>query len=471
MRTTVRFAAGARRNVEFKAVSEGGQEAGRRRVWIMIARLHRLLAMAARERPMFVIVNVAVNLVFLARSYLTMQVLDYRQLGLAALLQSIILLIGLLQFGFINGGYRILCSASPVEAKPVNNLIYTLLGVIAIASILAALISLPFISGRDAQMVAVLGAAGGVITLTRTWMMNTMIARGALVLLNRVNLASGLASLAPLALIPVNPLLACLLAIVAQPLIFAVAAAVADRSLLPGRIEMSWLLAKNVLRVGFLIFVTGIFLQVNIQIERWYITGFLGLEALGHFYVAILFITLFQMVPNSLDQIFLPPIVRAHVSGDGESVSRGMRQFFQVSTAYCVIAALAIAVLAQPITALVLPKYLPDLQYVYLLAPGIVLFTLASPLAIPFSVLIRYGYYFTSYGVGFVVTALAFLYAASAGGVMNLADVSVVRSAVYWLMAAILVFGFVRLTRDRPHFRFDPFQSFRRGRGATGQQS
>ena len=44
-----------------------------------------------------------------------------------------------------------------------------------------------------------------------------------------------------------------------------------------------------------------------------------------------------------------------------------------------------------------------------LVTPGLVLFTLSSPLAIAFNVLIRYRTYFIAYGTGFLLTALAFV--------------------------------------------------------------
>lgn len=425
----------------------------------MTALARRILSLARGERAMFVIINVAVNLVFLGRSYLTMQVLDYRQLGLAALLQSIVLLFGLTHVGFLNGGYRMLCSSSDAEARRVNNLIFTLLAGIGIAAAVVMAASLPFISTGDARLVTLLGAAGGVVTLVRTWMTNHMIARGALTRLNHINLWSALASVTPLALIPMAPLAACLAAVVMQPLAFVLIAILLDRSVLPSRLEFSGQLTRTVLKIGFVVFLTGLFLQVNLQLERWYITGFLGIEALGHFYLAILFVTLFQMVPNALDQIFLPPIVRAHTAGDGSTVSRVMRQFFLVEGTYCLIAAIALALLAQPVTGLLLPKYLPDLHYVNLVAPGLILFTLASPLAIPFNVLIRYRYYFIGYGAGSIVTALAFLYAALSGGLMGLDDVALVRSGVYVLMAAVIVFGFLKVSREHAAFRFRALES------------
>ncbi len=415
--------------------------------------IRQVLALAKGERAMFVVVNVAVNVVFLARSYLTMQALSYRELGLAALLQSIILLVGLTHFGLMNGAYRILCSSPPDEARRVNNLVFTLLGALGIVVVVIALTSLPFISTGDAYLVVVLGALGGVMTLIRTWMSNHMIANGALTRLNRISFWSAMISLLPLALVPVAPLAACLSAIILQPIAFVVAVVLFERPVLPTRIETSWSLTRSVFRVGFVIFLTGIFLQLNVQLERWYITGFLGIEALGHFYLAILFVTLFQMVPNALDQVFLPSIVRAHASGQDDAVRRGMRQLLLVETAYCAAAAIAVIALAYPLISWLLPKYIPDLRYVYLVAPGLILFTLASPLAVPFNVLIRYRYYFIAYGAGSLVTLLALVNAARLGGQMRLDDVALLRSGVYGLMAVVTTVGFFRVTRGHDAFR------------------
>ena len=166
---------------------------------------------------MFVIVSLVVNLVLVARSYVTMQVLDYRELGLAALLQSIVMLVGVLQFGFLNGGYRLMCSADDAGAGRINNLVFTFLAGLSVLALILVSGSLPFLQEGGGALVAVLGVLGGVVTLARTWMMNHTIARGSLKSLNTINLTSSIASIAVLVFIPVNPLFACLAAVVASP--------------------------------------------------------------------------------------------------------------------------------------------------------------------------------------------------------------------------------------------------------------
>lgn len=424
----------------------------------MRERLHALVDMVRRDRPMFVIVSLVVNLMLLARSYVTMQVLDYRELGLAALLQSVVLLIGALQFGFLNGGYRLLCSAGNSEARRINNLVFTFIGALSLVALVVVTASLPFLRVGGGGLVAVLGVVGGVATLGRTWMMNHMIAREGLPRLNRINLASALASVGILVFVPVDPLIACLAAVVAQPVVFVAAAALLDRDLLPTRFEASPALIRTVLNAGFMMFLMGIFLQINTQLERWYVTAFLGLEALGHLYLAILFVTLFQMVPVSLDQIFLPTIVRAHAADDVPAARRGMHQFFLVEAAYCAAAALAVGLLARPVVELVLPEYAQDLRYIYLLMPGLILLTLSGPLAIAFNVLIRYRYYFLAYGGGTTATALFFLWGASAGGLLGLDMVILVRSGIYAFMAIVVAAGYLVLTQREPGLRFNPLR-------------
>ena len=202
------------------------------------------------QRVAFVVVNILVNLLLLARSFVTMQVLDYRELGLAALLQSILLLCGALQFGFLNGGYRLLCSAEGEEAQRINNLVYTVIGGLCLAFLAVALLAGATVGAADLVMVGWLGAVGGGATLLRTWMMNQMVAKVTLARLNRINLFSGLASVACLAAIPLDPLIACLAAVVAQPVAFAILGAATDRALLPNGIEFGRSLVRAALRAG-----------------------------------------------------------------------------------------------------------------------------------------------------------------------------------------------------------------------------
>ncbi|MEP3144653.1 lipopolysaccharide biosynthesis protein [Qipengyuania citrea] len=422
--------------------------------FLRLPRLGRIAALLGDQRFAFVAVNILVNLLLLARSYVTMQVLDYRELGMAALLQSILLLCGALQFGFLNGGYRLLCSAEGAEARRINNLVYTVIGALCIAFLAVALVASSVLDADDLVIVGWLGAIGGGATLLRTWMMNQMVAKVTLARLNWINLVAGAASVACLLALPLDPLAACLAAVVAQPIAFAVLGAIADRSLLPTGFEFGRSLVRATLKAGFALFVLNLLLQGNLQLERWYVTGELGLESLGKLYLAILFTTLFQMVPTSLDQVFLPPAVRAHDACDTAALKGQLRQFALVMSAYCGSTALALVFLAEPLTALLLPDYVQDLRWVYILAPGLIAFAMASPLAIAFNIVIRYRWFLVAYGFTAAVTAAIFVSAIAFGSQLDLDQVTVVRSAGFVLMAAIIAIGWIKLTRKRREFRF-----------------
>ena len=412
--------------------------------------LGRARAIAGNERQMFVVINVAVNVLLLGRSYVTMQVLDYRSLGLAALLQSIVLLVSTLQFGFLNGGYRLICSADAAEAERINNLIYSMFGIIGIAALIGTAIVLGLVDGQGTLLVGLLGVVGGVFTLVRTWMTNRLVAIARLRALNSVNFWSAVASFGALAFVPMSALAACLIAIVVQPVAFVVAVALLERDQLPHRLYWSTSLALTVLNAGFVVFLTGIFLQINLQIERWYVTGALGLAALGHLYLAFLFITLFQLVPTSFDQLFMPQIIQSHASEAGPR--QPIRRYLLVIIGYCALAVAAVVLLARPVTAWLLPRYVQDLPYLYVVVPGLVLFTLSAPFALMFNVVIRYRYYFIAYGAGSLVTGGVLFGALFFGSPISLVGVMWLRSGVYALMAVLLMIGYFRLLRHYPEF-------------------
>lgn len=410
-------------------------------------------AIVADDRTQYVVISLAVSLFVLLRSYISMLVLDYRGLGLVALVQSIVLLLGILQFGFLNGGYRLLCSADEAEARRINALVYGVMAAIGALAILAGLAYALVASEAEALWVAGLGIVGGVATLVRTWMSNQMIAAARLAELNRVNLWSGLASLLVLAAIPLAPLPVCLAAIVVQPLGFVALILWRDPETRPGGIAFDASLARRVLAAGFLIFLSTMLLQANVQIERWYVVAALGVDALGHLFLAILFTTLFQLVPTSLDAIYLPRLVRLHERGAPGETGRGIAEYLLLLSGYSLAALIAVALLARPVTALLLPTYVDDLRYVALIAPGLALITVASGFSVTFSVLVRYRWLVIAYGGGTIALATIFAAAAARGSPLSLEGVTIARSAVFALTALLLLVGYLTVAGARPEFR------------------
>ncbi len=414
----------------------------------------RMLTISRSAQALFIAITILVNVVVLGRSYVTMLVLNFGELGLVALLQSIILLVGTLQFGFHQGGYRLICSADADEAQRINNLVYSYTALIGIGALLVAGALLPFTSLAITQLFLILGAVGGGMTLLRNWLNSQMIALGMLRQLNWVNLWSALGSLVPFAFLDTDPLLVCALSVLLQPVIGVAMAMILYRDLRPSAINADRLLARAIIASGFAVFLASLFLQLNMQIERWYVLRFLGLDALGHLYLAILFVTLFQIVPTALNSLYMPRLVRAYDAASDHELSRSMRQFFLLSTVYSVAGAAALLLLGEPVVALVLPRYVPDIVYAELLLPGLIAFTIANSMAVVFNILIQYRTYLIGFGSGIVATGLILGSTLVTGYRFDLVQVSLIKSGVYLLMAVILIAGYIVITRGRPGFRF-----------------
>ena len=159
------------------------------------------------------------------------------------------------------------------------------------------------------------------------------------------------------------------------------------------------------------------------------------------------------MAPSLVQQVFLPHIVKHWKAKDGAALSGELRRLLGITMAYCAAAALALWLLAEPLLAFVLPEYVADLRWVYGLAPGLIAFSLSAPFALCFNVVIDYRWYVIAYGAGVVVTVLAFAGAMALGTALNLDQVIGLRSAVYALMAVLLVSGWGRLAARIPEFR------------------
>ena len=233
---------------------------------------------------------------------------------------------------------------------------------------------------------------------------------------------------------------------------------------------MVWngLLVKRLFASGFVVFLTGVFLVINGQVERWSIVASGGTAALGHFYLALLFVNLYTMVPTSLDSLYLPKLVRSRVAGDLPALGADLGRFFLVSVAYATIVVAATLLLARPVVAALLPAYLADLRYVYLVLPGLVVFGLTSPLAIVFNVLIEYRFYFYAYGAGTLATLAGFAVVLAQPAGVSLDAAALIRTAVNLLMAVVLTLGYLLLARAHPEFRLR-FPAALGGRGTGGR--
>lgn len=415
-----------------------------------------VLRLAQDQRLQFIGINLAVNLLMLGRSYLAMRLLDERALGYVTLVQTLILFVSALQLGMLQGGFRLLCNGESEDRDAINGHYYAFQAMLSVL----ALVALAWLAvagtgeGWTAIAVAGTGLLAGIATLNRSWVSNQLIAKGALAEINGLTLLTAILALLPLLAMTVAPLEAVLASMFAQPLLFAAMALYRHADMRPRRFQLDRELLRRIMAAGFLVFLSGMLLQLGTLLERWFVGSVLGIETLGQLYLVILFTTLFQIVPTALDNVMLPRAIELSRTGQTSALRRTMRYFLLAIALYCAGVAGAVGLFAEPVLSLLVPERVGDLRHVHAILPGLVAFTMASPVAISFNVLIDYRGYMLAYGGGTLLTAVVLGLGAGRLLHLDIDAVMILRSACYGLMAAVLVAMFLQVSRRHPAFRF-----------------
>lgn len=336
---------------------------------INIKRIKRIIFSSS---SLFIIINLFTSAINFIRSMIFMRVMDMRELGIISLIQTCIMFIGLLQFGFLNGGYRVFAYKKTSDQTKVNNILFSLFGVIALALLLIWII----LSVLDIELLIsreylILTFIAGLFTLISTWLTNTMTVKKMIKDINIRNLISGIISIALIPLVYIYGIMGGIISIMMQPIVFVVLALLMHKSLRPDSICFDRKEIKYILSLGFVPFMIGIFTIVNIQIERWSIAYILNVEELGNFYLVFIFSSLFVLVPTSINYLFLPNIIYSYENGLMAEFRRHVRNYTLVLMGYGICVVLAVLTSLQPLVDILFPSHSGNTHYVFLLIPGL----------------------------------------------------------------------------------------------------
>lgn len=321
---------------------------------------------------LFILINLFISAINFIRSMVFMRVMDMRELGIISLIQTCIMFIGILQFGFLNGGYRIFAYKKTSDQTKVNNILFSLFGVIALALLLIWII----LSVLDIELLIsprylILTFIAGLFSLISTWLTNTMTVKKMIKDINIRNLISGIISIALIPLVYLYGIMGGIISIMMQPIVFVVLALLMHKSLRPNKICFDRKEIKYILSLGFVPFMIGIFTIVNIQIERWSIAYILNVEELGNFYLVFIFSSLFVLVPTSINYLFLPNIIYSYENGLMAEFRRHVRNYTLVLMGYGICVVLAVLTSLQPLVDILFPSHSGNTHYVFLLIPGL----------------------------------------------------------------------------------------------------
>lgn len=330
------------------------------------------------QKYLYVVATVLISGLGFARNFVFMQFLGLGDVGQIALMQTIVMLIGFVQIGLINGGYRIYAIGDS-DQKKVNDVLFSYLLIAIIALTLIVWLSLVFLQSPEVKGLTVsIGAAAGMATLASVWLNNTLIAHGKLMVSNAVNLIAVTVSFIVGIIAVPHGLWAALLAILIQPLGMVILVLVFQRKMRPTQFIIDFELSKRILKLGFMPFFTGILLLGSYQIERWSVVSVLGSDALGLFYLAILYTTIFVLVPVALLNLYYPSAIRAFEAKNLPEFKRIVKRHFLELLIYFALSMLITLSLLHYTLANYLPLYLDSEYLVYLAIPGLLAFSLGD---------------------------------------------------------------------------------------------
>lgn len=307
-----------------------------------------------------------------------MRTLDHGDLGQVAMLQTIVVVVGFVQLGLINGGYRLFIGADSSSGAQINNTVMT--NIASIGVLLLTTVSMAhFLGGISIPNIAtetlLFGCVIGLATMGANWVNNTLIAQGKLGSSSVVNLCASATSLL-VALAPgPSKFEQALLALLLQP-VFVLALTLVIHTPSRPSIAVDATLTRKIIEIGFAPYCAAIVALTNLQVERWFIVVELGSAAMGVYYLTIVYSTIFTLVPISLLNVFYPKTVSAFDRRDKDRFDFLTRK--HLLTICCYLG--AVVVLTFILLSWTLENYLQNYagqqSLVYLVLPGLIAYVL-----------------------------------------------------------------------------------------------
>lgn len=313
-----------------------------------------------------------------------MRAMNHSDLGQIAMLQTIVVVVGFLQLGMINGGYRLYAGADSALSHRINNTVMTCFLTLA-SALLPALLFLQYlfkveISNIETETL-LMGFIIGFATLASTWVNNTLIAKGRLGVSSAVNFTAATLSLGFVLIPDTLELHQAFIAFLIQPLSVLVLALIIHQPSRP-RSSLDGGLIKEIVVLGFAPFCAGVVTLANFQIDRWFIITELGSESMGFYYLTIVYSTVFILIPVSMMNLFYPRTIKAYEARNKAIFFNLKKQHLNLLIAYVVLTIIITFCLLETIIESYLPSYLGFENLVFLSLPGLIALALFDNIAL-----------------------------------------------------------------------------------------
>lgn len=333
---------------------------------------------AIQTKVNFVAINILSSVILFARSVLFLKYLPDYDLGLIMLFQAIVSILGLTQIGLFNGGLRIFSIESESNSyQTVNNTNITFIVYITFLFIILSILFYLIFEGN--LVIFFIAALAGGFALLKNWFSNLLIARKKLKEVNILNLVSAVSSACLAFTIFIWDITGALLSISSSYIIFVAFFIILQKEYRPTKFNLNFFSIRKMLSFGFIPFLSGIAVLLNNQIDRFFIAEWISLEALGKFYLAATFITVFDLFPVNLNSVFLPSAINSYSERKLPDTLRTTRLYFIILLAYAFFTVLALYFFGELVVNALFPGRIDQLRYLFIMLPGIIAITLSKP--------------------------------------------------------------------------------------------
>ncbi len=394
------------------------------------------------SKILYIYTNILVSIFSFIRQFVFIKTLDFIDLGVLTIIQTIIMFISMFQLGMLNGGYRIFSLGRITMMEKTNNIIFTF--IITMCIILLLLWSIFHFSGLlvNYNYFVLVAILLGIITLMNNWFLNILIATQDLQKLNKINLLSAGLSLCALVFVKYWGVYGAIVALSVQPIVFFLLCVVQVKAIKPTGLIYRKTLVKYILTFGFVPFITGIFSQLNLQIERWGIEFLLDTESLGRFYLVFLYTSLFALIPSSLNSIFFPSTIKAYKDKQFDIFKIKLKRYAFLLGTYIVIAVFFTITLFQKFIDYFLPLQSDNVQYIYYILLGLAVLTMSEIIGLIYNATLRFKPLFWAYCTSTLINLVA-IFLLYSFDKYSLTTVSVLRSVIGVYIASFIVLGFL----------------------------
>ncbi|GHU73568.1 hypothetical protein FACS189413_18060 [Bacteroidia bacterium] len=330
----------------------------------------------------FIAINILSSGIEFGRSVLFLKYMPDSHLGQILLFQAIIAMLGLAQIGLFNGGLRIFSIDSDSYLyKTVNNNNVSFIVCVTLLLTLLALLGY-FFFDYD-LLISILAILCGGFALLQNWFTNLLIARQKLTAINKYHFVSAVVSVILAFSIFQIGIIGALISISSGYLMFVSMFLIEQKEYFPIKwLKIDFAVIKKTLFYGFIPYLSGIAVILNNQIDRFFISNYISLEALGQFYLAVTFITIFNMVPNNLNSLFSPSTINNYACHKLKETVKATKQYFWILLLYSALASLCLVLFGEKVISFIFPNKLDQLKYLFVILPGVVALTLSKPFSL-----------------------------------------------------------------------------------------